>query len=272
MADKDELNDEYQFADLDAMTPESSEETQDISEKRKPLELEEAEISRQNMKRNGAIAVVGLIVIILLYKLLGGYLSGTKAPTKMAAMTPPITAAPVVHEPVPVPVSALTPPPQPAQTANPPQDTQITQKISALQLNQESVKSEVATVGNQLNAMSTNMNELIAKVGELNKDIASLSAKIDEQSHEIDRLTILKVHPPVHRATRRSTSNNASSGYYIQAVIPGRAWLIASNGSTLTVREGTVVPGLGVVKLIDPTQGRVLTSSGQVIRFSQEDS
>ena len=69
MADKDELNDEYQFADLDAMAPDSSEDTQDDSEKRKPLEQEEADISRQNMKRNGAIAVVGLIVIILLYKL-----------------------------------------------------------------------------------------------------------------------------------------------------------------------------------------------------------
>ena len=268
MADKDELNDEYQFADLDAMAPDSSEDTQDDSEKRKPLEQEEADISRQNMKRNGAIAVVGLIVIILLYKLLGGYFSQKQEPTNMVAATPSITAAPVVPEPMPI----SAPTPQPVQNANPVPDTQLTQKIASLQVNQESVKSEVATVGNQLNVMSTNMNELITKVGELNKDIASLSAKIDEQSHEIDRLTILKVHPPVHRVTPRSSSNTASSRYYIQAVIPGRAWLIASNGSTLTVREGTVVPGLGAVKLIDPTQGRVLTTSGQVIRFSQEDS
>ncbi|HAF87135.1 MAG TPA: type IV secretion protein IcmG, partial [Legionellales bacterium] len=60
--------------------------------------------------------------------------------------------------------------------------------------------------------------------------------------------------------------------YYIKAVIPGRAWLIAANGSTLTVSEGTNIKGYGMVKLIDSTQGRILTSSGRVIRFSQQDS
>ncbi|MBA3536672.1 MAG: type IV secretion protein IcmG, partial [Tatlockia sp.] len=60
--------------------------------------------------------------------------------------------------------------------------------------------------------------------------------------------------------------------YFIQAIIPGRAWLIATNGSTITVREGTRIAGWGVVKLIDPIQGRVLTSSGRIIRFSQRDS
>ena len=60
--------------------------------------------------------------------------------------------------------------------------------------------------------------------------------------------------------------------YYIQAVIPGRAWIIATNGSTLTVREGTNIAGYGIVRLIDPLDGRIVTSSGQIIRFSQEDS
>jgi intracellular multiplication protein IcmG len=62
------------------------------------------------------------------------------------------------------------------------------------------------------------------------------------------------------------------SRYNIQAVIPGRAWLIATNGATLTVSQGTAIPGYGIVKLIDPVQGKVTTSSGQIIRFSQEDS
>ena len=60
--------------------------------------------------------------------------------------------------------------------------------------------------------------------------------------------------------------------YYIQAVIPGRAWLVSSQGLTITVREGTSVPGYGIVKLIDPNQGRILTSSGRTITFSQQDS
>ena len=58
----------------------------------------------------------------------------------------------------------------------------------------------------------------------------------------------------------------------MQAVIPGRAWLIANNGSTITVREGTPIPGYGIAKIIDPIKGRVMTSSGKEIRFSQDDS
>ena len=60
--------------------------------------------------------------------------------------------------------------------------------------------------------------------------------------------------------------------YYIQAVIPGRAWLIATNGSTLTVREGSTIPGYGIVRKIDPNLGKVFMSTGKVIRFSQLDS
>ena len=60
--------------------------------------------------------------------------------------------------------------------------------------------------------------------------------------------------------------------YAVKAVIPGRAWLLASNGSTLTVRRGTPIQGYGVVTGIDAVRGYVFTSYRKLIRFSQEDS
>jgi len=33
-----------------------------------------------------------------------------------------------------------------------------------------------------------------------------------------------------------------------------------------------LIPGYGAVKLVDPAQGQVLTSTGKVIKFSQLDS
>jgi len=74
------------------------------------------------------------------------------------------------------------------------------------------------------------------------------------------------------RASKKVVAATPPAQYFLQAIIPGRAWLISTNGDTVTVREGTRISSYGVVRFIDAKRGRVLTSSGQVIRFSQEDS
>jgi intracellular multiplication protein IcmG len=109
------------------------------------------------------------------------------------------------------------------------------------------------------------------KMAELNQVITQLNAKLETQSQVIERLTVRTAPKPPKPRVLNGFLNQRLK-YYVQAVIPGRAWLIATNGATLTVREGTLISGYGVVKLIDPTQGRVLTSSGRIIRFSQSDS
>ena len=101
-----------------------------------------------------------------------------------------------------------------------------------------------------------------------------LNAKLDQQTQVIEGLLrhqAQKRAPPKAMAKARGPVAKPMN-YYVQAVIPGRAWLIATNGSTLTVRQGSSVRGYGVVQSIDAVQGRVNTSSGRVIRFSQDDS
>jgi intracellular multiplication protein IcmG len=58
-----------------------------------------------------------------------------------------------------------------------------------------------------------------------------------------------------------------SQQYEVIGVIHGRAWLKASRGSTLTVRSGDKISGYGSVKMIEPEQGVVIMSSGEVIKF-----
>ncbi|WP_419420337.1 type IVB secretion system protein IcmG/DotF [Legionella sp. D16C41] len=148
--------------------------------------------------------------------------------------------------------------------------SQLEQKISAIDINQQTIQSDINALTNQLNGINSNISNLNVKIENLAQIINTLSATIERQASQLTALTIVKKTPKVKKVvTKIIVPRNV---YYIQAVIPGRAWLIASNGSTLTVREGTNIPGYGVVKLIDPNQGRVLTSSGQVIRFSQQDS
>jgi intracellular multiplication protein IcmG len=263
MADNDQYNDEYQFADLDAMHPDSEDASASPSAEGTSTsgETRTGALDHHTIKRNGLIVIVLLVSAIVIYKFVGSF----SADKKVAVNTSAPVVAPVVQPPVqpqavmPVPVVPL-----------PAVDTKVSQELSALDSAQQSMRADVSTLSDQLGALSNNVNAMVAKMSELNGAIASLSAKVDEQSHELEQLTIRReeakrVHHGVLKGPRYPR-------YYIQAVIPGRAWLIATNGATLTVREGTVIAGYGMVKLIDPNQGRVSTSSGQVIRFSQDDS
>lgn len=262
MADKDQYNDEYQFADLDAINPDSGDESGKTGEG-----LEGAAAPRQlatdnQIKRNVIIVVAVLVLAFVIYKGVGLFSAEKKLPVNISA---PVLAPVVQQAPIQSPPAASL-----VQAPPPSVDTNVAQKLSALEFSQQSMRADVSSVSDKLGGISNNLNAIVAKMSELNGIIANLNTKVDEQSREIEQLTI-----------RREEAKKASHfvpkaihypKYHIQAVIPGRAWLIATNGATLTVREGTVVAGYGMVRLIDPNQGRVMTSSGQVIRFSQEDS
>lgn len=267
MADKDEYNDEYQFSDLDVINPDSSGEDEglvpdDGSSKKQPS-------GKKDVKRNALIVIVLIVLAMLAYKFLGSFFSGKNSKPEVTASVPPISSAtptpiPVQEQPI-APVQTPTPVIEQPKTDN----SQLNQQLSALEMGQQNVRSEVNSLNNQLSGINSNVNELTEKIANLNQMLTSLAAKLEQQSGEIAILTERTKPKPVRRIVLKGPSTPT---YYIQAVIPGRAWLIARNGSTLTVREGTLIAGYGVVKLIDPIQGRVITSSGQVIRFSQQDS
>ena len=262
MADNDQYNDEYQFADLDATHSDSGDESGSAGDgSGTPDEARAGASSHNSVKRNGLIVIVLLISAIVIYKFVGVF----SADKKVAVTTSVPAEVPVVQPPVqPQPVMPVAVAPLPTV------DTKVTQELSALESAQQSMRADVSTVSDQLGTLGNNVNAMVAKMSELNSVIASLSAKVDEQSHELEQVAIRREEAKrVHHGVIKGPSYPK---YHIQAVIPGRAWLIATNGATLTVREGTIIAGYGMVRLIDPNQGRVSTSSGQVIRFSQDDS
>ncbi len=268
MADNDEVNDEYQFTELDPLSPNVVEEEQgapeaeDVPSKRRVLGENE-----NNVKRNAIIAVIAFVALMLVYKFVGSYLTGTK--NAVSDIKPVITVpSPVTIEPPPVVESAPPAPPPPDLSTQEP-NAEIKSNLSTLALGQENLNSQVATFSGHIDSLKSDVDTLTAKITELNRIIVSLSDKLDNQSQTIERLSAKPVAKVVRYPVRKAMR---VMRYYIQAVIPGRAWLVAENGSTLTVREGSDIPGYGRVKLIDPNQGRVMTSSGQVIRFSQNDS
>ena len=53
--------------------------------------------------------------------------------------------------------------------------------------------------------------------------------------------------------------------YNVQAVVPGRAWLMSNTGTSFSVAIGDKVEGLGVIVDIDALNGIVATSSGKLL-------
>ena len=147
----------------------------------------------------------------------------------------------------------------------------LIQKVNTIETNQQNLQTQVSATNEQITTINNNVNNLTVQINRLNQAITDLTNQLSKQSEEIS-LLMERTKPKRIRRIIRSPVLRELNIYYINAVIPGRAWLIGVNGSTLTVREGTKIPGYGVVRLIDSMEGRILTSSGRVIKFSQEDS
>lgn len=259
MADNDQ-NDEYKLEEFDSYENTPSEQSDyDLNESPAP---EQMPTPPKNDVRRNALIVVGIVLfLMLLYKLLGGLISGKK-PQETAKEIIPV--APVVQVPTQPQIPVQIPQPVPAPS-------ELKQKISDIESKQDSVQSQIASMNNQVSDVNNNVSNLSTQIANLNQTLTNLTAQLNRQSDEINVLMQRTKPKPVKQIARSRKVSQAIS-YYINAVIPGRAWLIGSNGSTLTVREGSNVPGYGVVKLIDPLEGRILTSSGKTIRFSQNDS
>lgn len=278
MADNNQ-NDEYHLSNEDDFNPTV------LDNEPVPLDSESssATTGKKNIneiKRNALIAVGLVIIVIIIFKLLGSLF--TSKPVEKANV-PPVSVSTVEALPPPINTPTQFQSEPAVSSANTSELTsvsqteldgsKITQKLSVLEVSQQTIRSQMMTVNSQLEGVSASVNDLTIKMAALNQMIATLAAKVDQQAQTIALLTTKTARPcPIVQKQRVFAPSQPTYTYYIQAVIPGRAWLVASNGATLTVREGTTIAGYGTVKLIDPLSGRVVMSSGRVIRFSQQDS
>jgi intracellular multiplication protein IcmG len=274
MIANDPNNDEYKFDDLDLLAAEPEDqklepEPDELSasgptsaEKQSQL----AALLANKTVRNGFIAVGGVILFVFLYQVMSSVFYGHKS-----VQEPKIIP---VEKTVPQSAPALMAPVAPvASTPNASLDSEFKQKLSALAQNQNVMSANIDSMSHQLSSISTALSDLTTQLTVLNNGMNQLNHQLDLQAQALAKLEAAqhKKHVVMRSMMDRHAVREVIT-YSIQAAIPGRAWLISNQGNTLTVREGTSIPGYGVVKLIDSKQGRVITSSGRVIRFSQIDS
>jgi intracellular multiplication protein IcmG len=261
MADKDFNDDEYQFSDMGSVDNPAAGEMESDDKSAKPSNA--GPFVEKDNKRKIWIIFGVIFGLLLVYQVISLYFGKETPPAKVTItpVQPKPTPAPVV-----MPVQPVAPPPPVVTQADP----EIKQKVLAIEASQESLKSDQNLLSQKVETVSASVTTLNEQIEKLNTLVNSLSTQVASQSNQIQVLTVRLQPKPVIKKTKKKLVEVIT--YAIRAVIPGRAWLIASNGSTLTVRRGTPIPGLGVVTSIDAVQGRVATSSGKVIRFSQDDS
>ena len=138
-------------------------------------------------------------------------------------------------------------------------NSDLQSQVRDLSSQMSNLRSNADTTTASLKLVAEQLSQLVATIGNEAQKSAVLAEQIQQhQKNPFGATRMEAVVPQIQCA--------------LQAIIAGRAWLVCSNGETLTVRQGTQVYNYGEVRYIDAISGQVLTSSGQTITFSQEDS
>lgn len=196
----------------------------------------------------GILFAVGIVYLILLY-INTKKESDLSQPTEATASVPSATDS-----------QTITPP---AQAVAPPQVGPSAAEQAALdraaqqnQLNQQSM----ANLQNQIQQLQSQVNDITNSITTINNQMQVIANEIKAIATD--------------RSLRGKGLNLVTSGtfYHLKALVPGRAWLQARDGSTTTVTIGDRLPGYGIIQMINTDQGIVTTSSGAVIQYSPKDS
>lgn len=263
-------DDEYHFSETDEMPPFDE---QDES----PHRVVTASGTTQ-LKRIILIGIAAFIVLLLLYKFLGGYFSsGKPTQTLKVAKDTPTQAKPQTEKEVSPQVTQVPQPEEPTQPVYQPTEPQRTvqtnpqvmEKLNQLESASNKSQENFQMLVQRLTEMKSTLEQTTNRLSQLNSNIMVLSQELSEQEHELTRLKtqVVRKRHTVHRVVRKPVEV-----YYIQALIPGRAWLKSKRGAILTVSIGDKIRGYGTIKSIDPHQGEVITSLGKVITFSPSDT
>lgn len=263
-----DFEDEYQFNDLDNLDNIDTKLEENFDE----VQSDSAQVASapkaidfasNDLKRKALMGVGIAILALALYKFLGSFFSSGTSPNKAVQKVPKQTTTAVQVGPRSVPVIPVQAAVSPVKV-----EPEITRKLDRLVFSDEANKNTLNSVKNTISSLQTTLDSLNLKINQLNNNISNLTEQVQQQHQQI---VALKRKPKKRvRRVRRVVKPRIS--YAIQAIIPGRAWLMASNGTTITVSEGTLISGYGRVKLIDPHQGIVIMSGGKTIKFSSSDT
>ncbi|WP_423063614.1 type IV secretion protein IcmG [Candidiatus Paracoxiella cheracis] len=236
-------DDDYQYPNeeyVDETTPEEEkEETQTESRANFIIRL------IQNNKRV-TVVVVLVIVALIAFKIMGHH----SKPEVIA------TSKPAVQQPIVQPEAPQTV----AQTAP---STELMDQLGSLKQSAQENQNEISQLQNQISDLRTQLSQANSAQTQLNQSVVMLVQQIKQLTTEAHQQPVKKVEnaaPPPPPLV-----------FHLKAVVPGRAWIVSNDGLSESVSVGDTIPQYGTVKVVDADRGMVLTSSGKVIGYGEND-
>lgn len=126
--------------------------------------------------------------------------------------------------------------------------TEYAQKMSEFEMQSNLVRGKIDEMAKRVNRIESSLNQITQMLQQSAPHANKQAASVESVASIIPaRSSIPKVV------------------YTVQAIIPGRAWLKADSGDTVTVAEGDVLRDYGRITKIDPYDGVVEIDTGNKI-------
>lgn len=151
------------------------------------------------------------------------------------------------------------------QSVTAPSTATAVSHVSAFGSNTAAHPAEIQPTGYQ-----QTITRLDSQISDLQATVASLEMRLSELDNRLN-VRVEQIHELTQPIVREQNIKPKVK-YYVHAIIPGRAWLKTSGGSTITVSTGETLNGFGTVDVIDVNKGTVHFSGGETIGFSPRES
>ncbi|GEM_PF-2962306 len=169
----------------------------------------------------------------------------------------------MTHKPaeaLPTPVTQAV---ETAPVAQPIMDPQVADQLTDLR--QDSINNTVVIrqLQSQIAQLDNSLSQSRNTQQQLTQSLALLVGQVQELTGKVQELS----KPKAVKAATPAAKPVPVITYQLRAVVPGRAWIVASDGQSQSISVGDAVPQYGNVQSIDADAGVVITSSGKTIKF-----
>ena len=148
-----------------------------------------------------------------------------------------------------------------------PVDAGLAKQVVQLQSDNQALTAKLSEVSEQLGQMTSLMNTLNNKVDTIQQPAEMSVAPVAAAPALTAEEPIVATKEADDAALKTIPGLITDQHYYVEAVVPGRAWIQAANGETITVTVGEDIKGLGNVVSIDSMAGEVVTTSGEIVKY-----
>jgi intracellular multiplication protein IcmG len=190
------------------------------------------------------ITIVGVLVVVSLTFTVMRSLHKSGELPAAPTQTAPVAAAPTVQTMV---------------------DPQVIDQLTSLKQDAATNSAVVRQLQGQVQDLNNSLNQTRASQQQLNQSLMILVGQVQQLTTEVK---VLAQPKPVKVAVAAPKAKPVPViTFQIRAVVPGRAWIVGSDGQSQSVAVGDHVPQYGSVQSIDADAGVVLTTSGKTIKF-----